>query len=82
MSWSIRKGETHIISKDKLLKFTGATIYRWHTKACFLLKNDLVEKVIVRSVDNRDCMYIGGVLYFASKDVLDKLINDIINEIT
>jgi len=70
------------IGEGRYLRFTGATIYKQHTKACFLLINDLVHKIIVRTVDNRDCMYIGGVLNFRSKEVLDKLINDIENEIT
>jgi len=70
------------IDEGKYLRFTGATIYAYYVRAVFLLRNDLVERVIVRKVDNRDCMYIGGVLHFRSKEIVDKLIDDIINEIT
>jgi len=82
MSWSISKGMSYKLGENRYLRFAGATIYPHHVTVSFLLKNDLVERVIVRSIDNRDCMYIGGVLHFRSKEVVDKLIDDIINEIT
>lgn len=82
MSWSISKGETFKIEEGKYLKFTGATVHRWYVTASFLFKNDLVEKIIVLHIDNRDCMYIGDVLHFSSLDKEHEILNEIYNEIT
>lgn len=82
MNYSIRKGETYILGDGKRLKFTGGTLHRHHLTACFLLMTDVLERVVVRNIDNRDCMYISDVLHFSSKDIYNDLINDILKEVT
>lgn len=82
MSWSIVKGETYVVDEKHRIKFAGATLYRYHITVSFIVYSDIVERVIVRCIDNRDCMFIGNVLHFTSKDTFDKFINDIVNEVT
>ena len=81
MSWSISKGESYIIGKNKRLKFTGAYVHPSYVSVHFILHNDILERVLTRHIDNRECMYIGNVLHFGSKEIFDKFVNDIINEL-
>ena len=82
MNWSIRKGEVYVIDEKHRIKLAGATLKHYHITVSFIFYSDIVERVIVRNIDNRDCMYIGNTLHFKDKVIVDKLINEIVNEVT